>query len=142
MIPTSVRRVLARNSVSLMALVLWMLHIVASSGSTLENKAGDGGEGFECLERGRLHQSCGFLWSSLAGVGQLGPLNGVFQCYEAQKTHTHTYTQGGLTCCLKMKMWLVKLWMKWSSLGKRWSSALRGFPTDADHLHTLTTPLC
>lgn len=34
-------------------------HTVASSGSMLENKAGDGGEGFECLERGRLHQTCG-----------------------------------------------------------------------------------
>ncbi len=63
-------------------------NIVASSGSMLENKAGDGGEGFGCHERGRLHQTCGLLWSSQAGFGQLGLLNGVFQCYGSQKTHT------------------------------------------------------
>lgn len=66
---------------------------------------------------------CGHPWQEL----DRGLLNGVFQCYEAQKRHT--YTQGGLTCSLKM--WLVKLWTKWSSLGKRWNAALRGFPWDS-----------
>lgn len=127
MIPTSVRRVLARNSVSPMASVLWMLHIVASSGSVLENKAGDRGGGFGSLERGRLHQTCGLLWSPLAGAAQRST-KWTISVLRSPKD-THTYTQGGLTCCLKM--WLVKPWTKWSSLGKRWNAALRGFPWES-----------
>lgn len=89
-----------------MVLALWMLHIVAPSGSVLENNAGDHGKGFGYLERGRLHQNCGLLWSSLAGAG-LRPTKWSISVLRSLK-ETHTYTQGGLTYALKM--WLVKCW--------------------------------
>lgn len=85
------------------------------------------GEGFGCLERGRLHQTCGLLWSSLAGAVQ-GSSKWITK-FSVMKPKRHTYTQGGLTRCLKM--WLDKLWTKWSSLGKRWNAALRGFPWES-----------
>lgn len=89
-----------------MALVLWMLHIVASSGSMLETMLETVVRVLDVLNQGdstRPLAYCGHPWQELDG----GLLNGVFEHYKAQKTHTHTYAQGGLTCC--MKMWLVKL---------------------------------
>lgn len=74
MIPTSVSRVLAGNSVLPMALVLWMLHVVASSGS-VEIVV----EVLDVLSGGdstRPVGYCGHPWQEQDG----GLLNGLFQC--------------------------------------------------------------
>ena len=107
-----------------------MLHVVASSGSVR-----DRGEGFGCLERGRLHQTCGLLWSSLAGAGWRSTKLSISVLRSPKHTHTHTPRE---VWTRFLKMWPVKLWTKWSSLGKRWNVALRGFPWES--LWTIFNP--
>lgn len=66
-----------------------MLHIVESSGSAMENKAGDGGGGFWMGEWRSLQQTCGFLWSPLAGVGQRSTKWSVSVLQSPKDTHKH-----------------------------------------------------
>lgn len=103
-----------------MTLVLWMLHIMASPGSVLENVVKIMVKVLDVLNS-RSVGYCGHPWQKL----DRGLLNGVFQDYEALQTHT----QGGLTC--RLKLWLAKLWTKWSFLGKRWNIAPRDFPWES-----------
>lgn len=127
MIPTSVRRVLAVDSVSPMALVSWMLHITAMLWQHVGKQRRRSRGGFWMSRGGRLHQTCGFLWSSLAGAGWQPTKWSILKL--KGDTHSHRCSQGGLAWCLKM--WLVKRWTHWSSLGKRWKAALRGFPWES-----------
>lgn len=59
------------------------------SGSMLENKAGDDGGGFGCLERGRLHQTCGLLWLTLAGAGRRSTKWSISVLQSPKDTHIH-----------------------------------------------------
>lgn len=124
MIPTSVRKSPGKGLATVCRLWLWCYtswHPLAACWKTTQEMVVKDLDDLSEGDSTRTVGYCGHPWQEL----DRGLLNGVFQCYEAQKER-HTYTQGGLTCPLKM--WLVKHWTKWSSLGKRWNVALRGFP--------------
>lgn len=90
----------------------------------------------DVLSEGNFTRPVAYCGQSLAKAGPSCTKLNNSVLFSPKHKHTHTHTQGGLTCCLKM--WLVKLWTKWSSLGKRWHAALRGFPWES--LQTIITP--
>lgn len=59
--------------------ILWQL---------VEKRGRRCGEGFGRLERGRLHQTCGLLWSSLAGAVQSSTKWSISMSWSPKDTHT------------------------------------------------------
>lgn len=72
----------------------------------------------------RCWGQCWWFWTELMSVTRRPP-NWVHEFLWCQDEKTHAHSMADLTHC--QTIMIMKLWTEWSTLGKRWDTALGGF---------------